>query len=112
MFVVVASAFAQSSGFTGVWTDRVPGLGEIRLTIAATKPDGHADGKMEFPRQSVVYLLGEKVDKTVAAVTMSGASMTIDTPAGGRYDLKLAGAQLAGTYTGNSGAKTAINFRK
>jgi hypothetical protein len=108
-----ARAQTQANPFLGSWTDHVANQGEVRLTISAIKRNGRGEGRMEFPRELRAYTFGETVDSKglVAVLTVHAPTAVIETPAG-RYDLKLAGSRLAGTYITRGGTKTPVRFKK
>ena len=110
---VALPARAQADQFLGSWTDHVANQGEVRLTISAIKRNGRGEGKMEFPRELRTYVFGETVDSKglVAVLTVHAPTAVIETPTG-RYDLKLAGSRLAGTYITRGGTKTPVRFKK
>jgi len=47
----------------------------------------------------------------IAVLTVHAPTAVIETPTG-RYDLKLAGSRLAGTYVTRGGTKTPVRFKK
>lgn len=110
---VALPARAQANQFLGSWTDHVANQGEVHLTILAIRPDGRGEGRMEFPRELRAYTFGEAVDSKalVAVLTVHAPTAVIETPTG-RYDLKLAGSRLSGTYITRGGTKTPVRFKK
>src|SRR5262245_16919066 len=93
--VLSAGSFAQNAAFVGLWDDPI-----VKITITGVRPNGQAEGKIDIPEQSFVTTFADKVDrdKRTAVAVVSGSDLTIDTSIGGRYQLKLEGDLLVGTY--------------
>jgi hypothetical protein len=99
-FLVPTAGYAQPV-FIGQWQGEVEGIGKIRLTITAIRPNGQVEGRMEFDLQSFVSTFGDRANSAEHTnyVVVTGTALQIDSALGGRYDLMLNGAQLGGTYT-------------
>jgi hypothetical protein len=107
---------AQQAGsaFIGIWQGEVPGISNARLIISAVKSSGQVEGRMEFALQSFVSTFGDKADpgKHTSYGMVSGATLTILSALGGKYELTLNGNTLAGIYTRSLDYKVPVTFKR
>lgn len=101
-------------GFVGEWQGQVPGIGDARLIVTGVKQTGQVEGRMEFALQSFASAFGDKVDagKNTNYGSVSGSTLVIETPLGGKYELRREGDRLTGTYTRGTTYNVAVSFRK
>ena len=112
----MAQAHTQqgASAFIGEWQGQVEGIGTTRLVIAAVKPTGQVEGRMEFSLQSFVSTFGDKADpsKNTNLGIVSGSTLSIESALGGKYELEKDGNQLTGTYTRGTTYRGSASFTK
>ena len=94
-----AVSFGQTAAFVGLWDDPL-----VKIAITSVRPNGHAVGQIDIPSQSFVTTFSDKPDRDqrTALAVVEDSTLTIDTSIGGRFELKLDGDVLMGTYTLNS----------
>jgi hypothetical protein len=102
------------AGFVGEWQGQVPGLGDARLIVTSVRPDGQVEGRMEFALQSFVSTFADKPDsaKRTNRGVVTGATLSIESALGGRYELSRNGNQLSGAYTRGTTMNVAVSFKK
>jgi len=93
------NSFAQNAAFVGSWDDPI-----VKITITGLRPNGQAEGTINIPSQKYVSTFADKADRDrrTALAVVKGSALTIDTAIGGKFELKLEGNLLMGTYTFNS----------